>query len=81
GPRPNCARRRPASQLGVCKLLGMLIMFSRLAWISVLFVGNQIRRMQGRPKPEPQGLRLITRIAMALVFVYGLWLLWYFVST
>ncbi|MDN5938042.1 MAG: hypothetical protein L0H83_05215 [Salinisphaera sp.] len=63
------------------KFLGLLILLALVAWISVLFVGNQIRRMQGRPKPEPQGLRLITRIAMALVFVYGLWLLWYFVST
>lgn len=63
------------------KALTLVILLGFAGWAAVRFGKNLILRAQGRPRPQPQGLRPITLVALLLLLLYGGYVAWYLITS
>lgn len=58
------------------KLLALLVLLALGGWMIKYQIQMRLRRARGEPVPEQRGPRPITVIGLALVAIYGVFLLW-----
>lgn len=66
----------PDGEIVVFKLLALIVLLALGGWIVKYQIQMRLRRARGEPMPEQRGPRPITVIGVALVAIYGAFLLW-----
>ncbi len=63
-------------EIAVFKLLALIVLLALGGWLIKYQIQMRLRRARGEPAPEQRGPRPITLIGVALVTIYGVFLLW-----